>query len=184
MHVHLQMTSLMLIGNWQNLQHLDSLEIYLDDELIKQVDSQKLLGISLDSTLNWDEQNSVVCLDLTCRISLLKQLSKYVNMESLKLYYNSYILQVFDNGCMIWCRTTVKNLNRMFKLQKRALRIILNVDYLITPSEEMFCKLQWLSFPQRINYHTSSMVYKTLNGLAPEYLKNLLTKTSEMYSRN
>ena len=55
MHVHLQKTSLMWIGTWQNLQHLDSLEIYLDDELIRQVDSQKLLGITLDSTLNWDE---------------------------------------------------------------------------------------------------------------------------------
>ena len=33
-------------------------------------------------------------------------------------------------------------------------------------------------------YHTSLMVYKTLNGLAPEYLQNLFTKTSEMHSRN
>ena len=183
MHVHLQKTSLMWIGTWQNLQHLDSLEIYLDDELIRQVDSQKLLGITLDSTLNWDEQISVVCLNLTRRISLLKQLSKYVNMESLKLYYNSYILPIFDYGCMIWSRTTVKNINRMLKLQKRAARIILKVDYL-TPSEEMFSKLQWLSFPKRIKYHTSLMVYKTMNGLAPEYLQNLFTKTSEMHSRN
>ena len=178
MHVHLQKTSLMWIGTWQNLQHLDSLEIYLDNELIKQVDSQKLLGITLDSTLNWDEQISVVCLNLTRRISLLKQLSKYVNMESLKLYYNSYILPIFDYGCMIWSRTTVKNINRMLKLQKRAARIILKVDYL-TPSGEMFSKLQWLSFPKRIKYHTSLMVYKTLNGLAPEYLQNLFTKTSK-----
>ena len=63
MYVHLQKTSLMWFGTWQNLQHLDSLEIYLDDELIRQVDSQKLLGITLDSTLNWDEQINVVCLN-------------------------------------------------------------------------------------------------------------------------
>ena len=85
MHVHVQETSLMWIGTWQNLQQLDSFGIfYLDDELIKQVDTQKLLGLTLDSTLSWDEQISVVCLNLTRRISLLKQLSKYVNMESLK----------------------------------------------------------------------------------------------------
>ena len=48
----------------------------------------------------------------------------------------------------------------------------------------MFGKLQWLSFPKLIKYHTSLMVYKTLNGLAPKYLQNLFTKTSEMHSRN
>ena len=45
MHVHLQKTSIMWIGTWQNLQNLGSLEIFLEDELIKQVDTQKLLGI-------------------------------------------------------------------------------------------------------------------------------------------
>ena len=63
--------------------------------------SQESLNLGLLSVYqhqNWDEQINVVCLNLTRRISLLKQLSKYVNMESLKLYYNSYILliRVYD----------------------------------------------------------------------------------------
>ena len=67
MHVHRQNTSLIYIGSWQNLQHLDSLEIYLDDELIKQVDSQKHLGITFDSTFKWDEQiSAVISLTKSC----------------------------------------------------------------------------------------------------------------------
>ena len=96
MHVHLQKTSIMWIGTWQNLQNLDSLDICLE-----QVDTQKLLGIIIDKSLDWNEQISAVCLNLTRRISLLKQLSKYIHVDSLKLYYNSYILPIFDYGCII-----------------------------------------------------------------------------------
>ena len=54
----------------------------------------------------------------------------------------------------------------------------------MTPSLEMFKTLQWLSFPQRIKYHTALMIFKTLNGPAPKYLLDLFTKASEMHGRN
>ena len=40
-------TSIMWIGTWKNLLHMESLDIYLENEIIKQVDTQKLLGLSL-----------------------------------------------------------------------------------------------------------------------------------------
>ena len=54
----------------------------------------------------------------------------------------------------------------------------------MTPSKHMFKELQWLYLQQRVHYHTCLLVYKSLNGLAPEYLSQLFTKTSEMHSRN
>ena len=54
----------------------------------------------------------------------------------------------------------------------------------MTPSEEVFKDLQWLPFPNRLQYHTCLLAYKALNGLAPEYLSNLFTKTSEVHSRS
>ena len=101
----------------------------------------------------------------------------------MKLYYTSYILPIFDYCCIIWSRTSALNTNRLLKLQKRAARIILGAD-IMTPSKHMFKELQWLSFPQRVNYHTCLLVYKSLNGLAPEYLSQLFTKTSELHTRN
>ena len=43
-------------------------------------------------------------------------------------------------------------------------------------------ELQWLSFPKCIQYYTSLMVYKTLNGLGPEHLLNFSMKASEIHS--
>lgn len=101
----------------------------------------------------------------------------------MKLYYNSYILPIFDFCCIIWSRTSALNTNQLLKLQKRAARIILRAD-IMTPSKHMFKDLQWLSFPQRVLCNTCLLIYKLLNGLAPEYLSQLFNKTSEMHSRN
>ena len=91
----------MSIGTRQNLLNSDLIQIYLNDELLRNTETQKLLGIIIDQALNWNNQIDSVCLNISRRITLLKQLSKYVNRDSLKLYYNSYILPIFDYGCLI-----------------------------------------------------------------------------------
>ena len=185
MFVNLTKTFSMSIGSRQNLSNSDDLFIIIDDDDddISNVDNQKLLGIIIDKTLSWDKQSDSVCLNITRRITLLKLLSKYVDMPNLKLYYNSYILPIFDYGCMIWGQCLAYNMNRLLKLQKRAARIILQADFM-APSKEIFQELGWLTFTQRVQYHIYVMVFKSLNGQAPEYLSNLLTKCSETNVRS
>ena len=183
MFVNLTKTSSMSIGSRQNLSNSDDLFIVIDDDDISNVDNQKLLGIIIDKTLSWDKQIDSVCLNITRRITLLKLLCKYVDMPNLTIYYNSYILPIFDYGCMIWGQCSAYNIKRLSKLQKRAARIILQADFM-APSKEMFQELGWLTFTQRVQYHICVMVFKSLNGQAPEYLSILLTKCSETNVRS
>ena len=80
MFVNLTKTSSLSIGSRQNLSNYDELNITIDNEDISNVDNQKLLGIIIDKTLSWDKQINSVCLNITRRITLLKLLSKYVDM--------------------------------------------------------------------------------------------------------
>ena len=48
----------------------------------------------------------------------------------------------------------------------------------------MFQELGWLTFTQRVQYHICVMIFKSLNGQAPEYLSNFLTKCSETNVRS
>ena len=84
---------------------------------------------------------------------------------------------------MIWGQCTAANSNRLVKLQKRAARIILQAGF-STPSQSMFKELKLSDFPNRVMYHTCIMLYKALNGLAPEYIADVFKKTSEIHSRN
>ena len=60
MHIHQRKTSLMMLGSRHNLSANDILQIILDDELIKHVENQKLLGIIIDKNLTWEKQIDLV----------------------------------------------------------------------------------------------------------------------------
>ena len=143
-----------------------SIDVSIHEHTIESVSSQKHLGITIDKNLTWEKQIDLVCKSANRKITLMKLLSKYIDQTSLKQYYNSYVLPVFDYGCVVWGNTTHANVTRLVKLQKRAARIILKADFL-TPSEQLFKKLNWLKFPKRAQYHTCLVVYKGINGSAP-----------------
>ena len=71
-------------------------------------------------------------------------------------------------------------MNRLIRIQKRAACIVLKADFL-TLSHILFNELKWLSFPKRVQYHTCTMMYKTLHGSAPEYMSILFVKSSEVH---
>ena len=58
------------------------------------------------------------------------------------------------------------------KIQKRVARIILNAN-MMTSSEQMFSELKWLSFPQRLPYHTSIVMFKALSNIAEHVPKDV-----------
>ena len=118
----------MMLGSRQQLMRADQITLYIENEMIKNADHQKLLGIIIDKNLSWDKQIDAVCANITRRITLLKLLSKYIDQPNMKLYYNSYILPIMDYGRMIWGRCSKQKTLRILKLQKRAARIILKAD--------------------------------------------------------
>ena len=56
MIVNIVKTSTMTAGTRQILNNNDALEIYMDGELLRAVDKQKLLGVVIDKHLTFDIQ--------------------------------------------------------------------------------------------------------------------------------
>ena len=69
------------------------------------------------------------------------------------LYYNSYILQVFDYACVVWGHGANTYTNKIFSIQRRAARIILAKSRGSTKTD-LFHDLYWLSVDDRCRYHT------------------------------
>ena len=117
----------------------------------------------------FEKQIDLICQNVSCKLTLMTLLSKYVNQNSLKQ---------FDFGCVVLGNTTNSNMTRLVKLPKRAARMVLKADFMI-PSEQLFKDLNWLPFPKRVQYHTCLMVYKSITEKAPEYISSVLTYVSE-----
>ena len=89
------------------------------------------------------------------------------------LFYNTYVLPVFDYGCVIWCNGTLTHLNKIINAQKRAARMILDKKY-DHHSAHLYKELKWLPFIERCNYYTGILVCKSLNDMRPKYITKVL----------
>ena len=80
----------------------EGISVTINEHRIESVSAQKHLGKTIDINLTWEQQIDLVCRNVSRKLTLMKLLSKYVNQNSLKQYYNSYVLPVFDFGCVVW----------------------------------------------------------------------------------
>ena len=87
-------------------------------------------------------------------------------------------MPLIDYCCVVWGNCSNEVLNRILKLQKRKVRLILDQDPIV-PSEPLFKQLGWMSIVQRIKYHKYLLVSKCLKNEAPIYLKNKIQYLSD-----
>lgn len=64
-----------------------------------------------------------------------------------------------DYCSVVWGNAFQHNIDRQIKLQKRAVRLILDVDSK-APSIPLFLKLGWLPINDRITFFRSLLVFK------------------------
>ena len=70
MSINILKTFLKLLETRYNISHNEIIHIYLDNQMIENVHTQKLLGIYIDNTLNWDLQVDFVCLNVSRKKSI------------------------------------------------------------------------------------------------------------------
>ena len=141
-----------------------------------------MLGITINCTLTWDTHVQSVIKKCNSFLYLLSRIKPFLSIDIRKRFYNAYILPHFDFCCVIWGNCSSSLEDKLVKFQKRAARVILDLDYL-TPSDTLFKEINWMTFPERVIYLKAVQMFKTINNDSPEYLKSLFKFTSEIHSR-
>jgi hypothetical protein len=163
----------MLIGKRHQTKRCSSLNVSFKGERIACSSHQKILGAHVDNNLNWDVQTNVVYNKLNSKLALFRRIKPFLNLEMRKLFYNAYVLPIFDYGSVLWSTSSMKNLTKIINTQKRAARMILDKSF-DSPSSPLFMELDWLPFLDRCTYHMGILTYKAINDVAPSYLKSIL----------
>ena len=120
----------MLITASQKLLHLhnDVLHITYNNDVLNSVENEKVLGVRIDNNLTWSI-HSILLLKISSNIWLLSKLKDYLSTEQRVQIYKTYIQPHIDYCSTIWGGTSQYNLNRIFRLQKRAVKIIVDYQY-------------------------------------------------------
>ena len=112
----------------------------------------------------------------------LKYCKNFVSMETLKDIYRSIVEPHLNYCCSVWGCSGITRIESLQKLQNRAARIVTCSSY-DAPSEPLRKELGWLSVKEMIVKETSTMMYRSINDLAPQYLSDLFVRLSDFHTR-
>ena len=135
------------------------------------VPSVYIEGIMIDEKMNFNLHIHKICLTYANQLNALVRLKRFLGNEKRKVLINSFVLSNFKYCALVWMLTNAKSVHKIEAIQKRALRFMLN-DH-----ESSYEGLLKKSGNPGVNLRrTRSLcieVYKTINNLNAEFMKNL-----------
>ena len=111
----------------------------------------------------------------------IAKIRKYLNQDTCEILVHAFISSKIDHCNSVLYGIPNYLINCLQSVQNAAAHVVTftkNYDH-ITP---ILIKLHWLPVKFRITFKILLIVYKALNGLAPAYISNLLSKQN--YSRS
>ena len=121
---------------------------------------------------------------LSTRIGVLNRIKACLPFKQRMLYYNAMIKPLFSYGSVAWqSRCSNVCISRIFRLQKRAARVILNRETQ-APTLPLFNKLKWLPFYTDTLISKCAILFKRIQLSVPDYLIEALKLNSSLHSRN
>jgi len=103
--------------------------VQLGNQTVSETSEAKFLGLIIDQNLSWNQHVELIVKKVSSGLYALKQMSKICNQDTLKQIYYALIHSHINYGIGVYGATTIKNPNKILKLQKKAIRIILNLKW-------------------------------------------------------
>jgi hypothetical protein len=148
--------------------------------VIKPDSTVKLLGVKIDDKLSFENHIIELCNKAGKQLNALRRLSKVLNFESKLKIYNSFISSHFKY-CPLICNECSKSLvNKLEKLQERALRFV--CDSKNSTYDDILKKTNLSSLSKSRNQAVAIQTYKILNDLAPPLTSTFFTRKESPYN--
>ena len=131
--------------------------------------AETLLGITIDSELNFENHLSAICNKVSRKINALGRITKHMPLEKRRIVMKTFIESQFNYCSLIWMFHSRTINNKINRLHERALRIGYS-DFKST-FEGLLRKDNSFSIHERNIQSLAIEIYKFLNGLSPQFSK-------------
>ena len=106
-----------------------------------------------------------------------------MDKKTLLLLINSFVFSKLFYCSSVWGNTSKRNLHKLQLVQNFAARVVLGLkkfDYISQGRRS----LNWLDVTEKVLFNDLGLVFKRVNGLAPDYLGKYFIKRSAVRNKN
>ena len=180
-------TQALVVGSQPKIKKIidktvDHPQFFIGDSQVENVERTKYLGVIIDRSLSWEEHINILRTKVSRAIGFLKYARKFLPQNTLSKMYRGIVEPHFRYCCSVWGCCGATKLQTLQKLQNRAARIVTKSKF-DTPAMALIHNLNWPTISEIIRSETATNMYKSLNGLVPEYIRSGSRDKSD-YSSN
>ena len=168
-------TEIVIIGTKQQLAKVNTdASVRVGMSTIPPSSEVRNLGSWFDAQLKMDCHINKVCKASFFHLFNIRRIRKFLSFESVQILVNAFVTSRLDYANSLLYGLPACQIQKLQRVQNAAARLICNVGRFdhITP---VLINLHWLPVNFRINFKILLITFKALNGLAPEYISELLT---------
>ena len=138
--------------------------LHMFNSKIGKVDSTKFLGIYIDENLSWKTHANYVIGKLSRIIGIFYKIREYLPLSALKTLYFSFFQSSLQYGIIFWYFVSTDLRNKIIRLQKKVVRIILKTSSR-AHTNELFKHLKILKFVDLLKLESCKFIHQDLNIL-------------------
>ena len=101
----------------------DSVSVKIGNSTIANSTEEKLLGVTLDSKLTFEQHVSNLCQKVSNKLYALSRIAHYMDQAKLRMLMTSFINSQFQYCPLVWMFHSRKLNTKINRLHERALRI-------------------------------------------------------------
>jgi hypothetical protein len=182
--VNASKTNYMLLGtNRKTTVQNNNSNIILDKTSLERVNKTKFLGVTIDDNLTWKNHIDNVGKNISKGVGIINKLKHFVPEKVLYSLYCTLILPYINYGIIAWGSSCKTHLDKIYKLQKKAVRNISNSHYL-SHSAPLFKKYNLLNVYDSYNLELCTFMYKHATNQLPDVFQNYFDVRSALHNYN
>ena len=157
-----------------NVKYSNKSFIYLENELLEDEQSVKLLGAQIDNKLTFKEHIETQLKKANQKLHALMRVKKFLSEDKLKLIMKTFIESQFNYCPILWMFHSRGLNNRINKLHERALRVTYENDNL--SFHELLEKDNSFTIHERNLQKLAVEMYKVEQNLSPAPFQELFQR--------
>ena len=131
----------------------------------------KYLGIYLDPKFNFVYHTSMICKKLSSALYFMRTAKNTLNRKALTSVYYSLFHSHLIYAIQIWSICNKQMINTLYKLQKKAIRILFNLPF-NAHTESYFKRSNILPLPSLIEFFKLQFMHMYTQGYLPSSFSN------------